>query len=38
VEQPEKLLKPKDTTLINPLARYRVIRCMIDERAKWEAL
>jgi len=38
VGEPEKLLKPKDTTLINPLARYRVIRCMIDERAKWEAL
>lgn len=38
VEEPEKLLKPKDTTLINPLARYRVIRCMIDERDKWEAL
>lgn len=38
VEEPKKLLKPKDTTLINPLARYRVIRCMIDDRAKWDAL
>lgn len=38
VEEPKKLLKPKDATLINPLARYRVIRCMIDDRAKWEAL
>lgn len=37
-EEPQKLLKPKDATLLQPLSRNLAIRCMIDERARWDAL
>lgn len=37
-EEPEKLIKPKDATLLQPLSRNLAIRCMIDEPARWDAL